>query len=787
MFLALLGVHAALAGAAPLLARRLGRGVFLACGLAPLATVVAATARAPAILAGRPVVESLAWAPSVGVAIDLRVDGFALLMIALVSGIGTLIFGYAARYFGPRSDLGPFAGILLAFSGAMLGLVLADNLLLLYVCWELTSITSYILIGFENEKGSARAAALQALLITSAGGLAMLGGFVLLGQAAGTYQISALLADPPSGALATAGVFLALLGAFTKSAQAPFHSWLPSAMIAPTPVSAYLHSATMVKAGVYLVARLAPAFALVAGWRPLLVGVGVATMLLGGYRALRQHDLKLVLAYGTISQLGLLMTLLGAGTAEATLAGCLLLLAHGAFKATLFMVVGVVDHQAHTRDLRQLSGLGRRLPALAAVAAVAAASMAGLPPLLGFIAKEAAYESLLHGGLGVVGPIALVGIVAGSVLTFAYSARFLWGAFATKGAPADRGLVGCEVPRPAATFVMPAGLLAVVTVMFGLWPAGLDALVNAAAMALDPRVEVERLALWHGFSPALGLSALTVALGVAAFALRGRLERMQERLGGLPGSAEAYAGSLTGLNRIADRSTAIFQTGSLPTYLGVIAVLLVGLPATALIGRAPLASPTVLAESPVQLAVAAAIVGSAVALMFVRHRFSGVLVLGSIGYGVALLFVIQGAPDLALTQLLVETLSVVVFVLVLRHLPDRFSTPRLPGSQLARAAVAGFVGVSVASFALVAGGAVHGPSVAEQLLARSYTEGGGRNVVNVVLVDIRGIDTFGEITVLLTAALGISMLVLATRPPPSAAEEPRAEVGAGAPGHGVDR
>ncbi|HUH07490.1 MAG TPA: proton-conducting transporter membrane subunit, partial [Egibacteraceae bacterium] len=489
MLFALLALHAALALLAPAIARRLGRGVFLVCGLAPAATVAWALTAASSVIAGAPLAQTLRWAPSLGLQATLRLDAFALVMVALVSGIGTLIFAYSARYFSPRPDLGRFTATLTAFAGAMLGLVLADNLLLLYVFWELTSITSYLLIGFEDTKGSARAAALQALLITAAGGLAMLGGFVLLGQSAGTYSLAAIVASPPAGGLIGVAVALILLGAFTKSAQAPFHMWLPAAMEAPTPVSAYLHSATMVKAGVYLIARLGPAMAVSAAlWRPAVVIVGVATMLLGGYRALRQYDLKLLLAFGTISQLGLMVVLLGIGRPEATAAGVLLLLAHGAFKATLFMVTGVIDHQTGTRDVRRLSGLGRRTPVLFAVAAVAAASMAGLPPLLGFVAKESVYEALLHGGGGVINVVALAGVALGSVLTFAYSVRFLHGAFADKRADARRDAIGPEAPRARASFVAPAALLAVFTLVVGALPEPLSPLVGAAGRALDSRV-----------------------------------------------------------------------------------------------------------------------------------------------------------------------------------------------------------------------------------------------------------------------------------------------------------
>ncbi len=766
MLALLLALHAVLALAAPALGRRLGPRVFLVCALAPGATAAWAATQAAGVLDGSATTQVLPWVPGLGLDLALRLDGFALLMVALVSGIGAVLFAYSRWYFSPRPGLGRFAGVLTAFAGSMLGVVLADNLLLIYVFWELTSITSYLLIGFEDEKGSARAAALQAILVTGAGGLAMLAGFVIVGQAAGTYSLSGILADPPGGGVVGAGLVLVLVGACTKSAQVPFHFWLPAAMAAPTPVSAYLHSATLVKAGVYLIARFAPAFA--AGhafWRPLVMGLGVATMLLGGWRALRQHDLKLLLAYGTVSQLGFMVVLVGAGIPELTFAGAALIVAHGLFKAALFMVVGIVDHQAHTRDLRVLSGLGRRMPGVAAVAAVAAASMAGVPLLLGFLSKEAAYEGLLHAHLGVGGSLALAGVVVGSVLTFAYGARFVLGGFgAGFGESAGGGdPVGPDVARPAPAFVVPAALLAVLTVVAGVAPAVVDPLVGGGAGALDAAAGKAHLALWHGFTPALGLSVLTLAAGALLVAGAGTVERVQARLAGAPSAAGVYSSTLTWLNRLADRVTAVFQNGSLPVYLGVILLTVLVLPGLALLTRTRLPGGVVVGESPLQVVVAGVVLAAAVGAAFARRRFAAVLFLGGVGYGVAVLFVIQGAPDLALTQLLVETLAVVIFVLVLRHLPERFEPSAWRLGQATRVAVAGGVGVFVAAFSLVAAGARTAEPVSGAYLEQAVPEAGGQNVVNVILVDFRAFDTLGEITVLTVAALGIVSLVQAGR------------------------
>jgi multicomponent Na+:H+ antiporter subunit A len=757
----LLILHALVAVTVLVAGPRLGRSAFLVAAVAPLVTTVWAVAVAPAVLDGEVRTVEVGWVPELGLALDLRVDAFALLMVGLVSGIGLLVFLYAHQYFGDRPDLGRFAATLTAFAGSMLGLVLADNLLGLFVFWELTSVTSYLLIGFDDTKATARAAALQAILITGVGGLAMLGGFVVLGLEADTFSISGLLAAPPSGALVDVALVLVLVGACTKSAQAPFHSWLPGAMAAPTPVSAYLHSATMVKAGLYLVARFAPAFATAGPWRPIILTVGLATMLLGGLRALRQHDLKLLLAYGTISQLGFLLVLLGVGLPEATLAGCALLVAHGVFKAALFMVVGIIDHQAHTRDVRQLGDLrhapGWR-PAMA-VAAVSAASMAGIPLLFGFVAKEAAYEALVHGGLGGVDALALGGVVAGSVLTFAYSARFLRGAFGPASADDP---VTAPTP-PVGRFLAPAAVLGAITVLLGLLPDLASRLVSSAAVALDASVEPVHLAIWHGLNLPLALSALTVAAGTALALAWRRVERAQGSLPVLPSSDGAYRSTLVGLNRLADRTVAIVQSGSLPTYLGVTLLTLLVLPGSALAVGADLPALPATAETPLQAGVAVVMAGAALGAAVATHRYVAVLLLGFVGYGMSALFVIQGAPDLALTQMLVETVSLLIFVFVLRRLPARAPQARWPLGTAARVVIAGGVGVFVAAFGLVAGAARTGEPISGDYLERALPDGGGSNVVNVILVDFRGLDTLGEITVLAVAALGIVSLTRVVR------------------------
>jgi multicomponent Na+:H+ antiporter subunit A len=579
---------------------------------------------------------------------------------------------------------------------------------------------------------------------------------VVLGQAAGTYSLSAILADPPTGGSVGLGLALVLVGIVTKSAQYPTHAWLPAAMVAPTPVSAYLHSATMVKAGIYLAARLAPAFALVGGWRPAVIAVGLVTMIAGGLRALRQHDLKLLLAMGTVSQLGFLLVLMGTGEPAATVAGCVLLLAHALFKAVLFLVVGIIDHEAGTRDRRELAGFGPGWGSVKAITVVSAASMAGLPPLIGFVAKEGAYEAFVHEGTW--GGVVVAGLVAGSALTVAYSVRF---AATVLARPTDHAPA---VHAPGPWLVAPAGVLALLTVVCGLFVGMLvEPVVDAAAAVLDPAVDQVHLGLWHGLTAPLALSLVTFAAGAVLVAGRRRVARAQTALALQFGGDDAFAAAVRGLNIVAARVTSVAQSGSLPVYVTVILLTAVALPGGALVVHGGWSGWPRFAETPLQVLLAAVIIGAALAASVVKRRFAAVVLLGAVGYGMGMVFVVQGAPDLALTQFAVETLSVVVFALVLRNLPDRFE-PRTPAiATWLRVLVASIVAAGVFCLALVSSGARLPRSVSPGLIERSLTEGGGRNVVNVVLVDFRGLDTLGEISVLVVAGVGVVALARARR------------------------
>ena len=756
---AVLSTHAILALLAGLLGRRLGRNVLLLVAIGPAVALAYLTAVTGPVLGGAPRTASGGWVPAIGLRLDLMLDGFGLLFWWIIAGVGLLVMLYGARYFDRRGDLGRFASMLVLFAGAMLLLTAADNVFVLFLAWELTSITSYFLIGFEDRNAAARSAALQALLVTGMGGLALLAGLVVLGQASGTYSLAGILAAAPSGGAMTAALVLVLIGAMTKSAQAPFHFWLPGAMAAPTPVSAYLHSATMVKAGIYVVARFAPAFGPTTPWlRPALITIGVVSMLVGGYRALRSTDLKSLLAYGTVSQLGFMVVLFGSGDATMLHAGVAVLLAHALFKAALFMTVGVVDHQAHSRDLRRLTGLADRMPLTAAAMGVAVASMAGVIPLLGFVAKEAALEAALHTPGAVTVTTA---ITIGAVLTTAYGIRLVWGAFARKSPDLliDGVVDPATVRRPAAAFEAPALVLVGATILFGVWVAPADRLVGSAASALMAGAGAMHLKLWHGFGLPLYLSATALVVGALVF-LRPRIVTVLAGVTGhAPDMTDLYRRSLFALNRLADRTTSVVQSGSLPVYLGVILATLILLPGTMLVVAAGAPVEVTFADSLLQAAIGGIVVVAAIGTAFMRRRLSAVLLLGAVGYGVAVLFVIQGAPDLALTQMLVETLALGIFVLVLRRLPEEFERTAWRFGRELRVALSVAVGVFVGGFALVAANARPAGTNAAAYLSRALPDGGGKNVVNVILTDFRALDTFGEITVLVVASIGVISLV----------------------------
>ncbi|MFB8024515.1 MULTISPECIES: Na+/H+ antiporter subunit A [unclassified Streptomyces] len=752
--IALIVSHFVLAACAGPLVRRLGRLAFVVLALPPAAATVWAATRWAGAADGKAVTWSWEWIGTYDVSVALRLDALAELMVLLAAGVGMLVLLYCASYFTDDSpQLASFAGNLLAFAGAMLALVLADDLITLYVFWELTTVFSYLLIGHTSTRKQNRRSALQALTVTTLGGLAMLVGFLILGQAAGTYRISAIVEDPPEATVAVSvAVVLVLCGALSKSAIWPFSLWLPNAMAAPTPVSAYLHAAAMVKAGVYLVARLAPGFADVPVWRPVVLVLGAATMLLGAWRALRLNDLKLVLAYGTVSQLGFLTVLAGAGNRDAALAAAAMILGHALFKAALFLVVGIVDHAAGTRDLRALSGLGRTMPLLCAVAVLSAASMAAVPPFLGFAAKEAAFDALLRGGTA--DRWALAVLVAGSVLTVAYTLRFVWGAFARKAGVADT-----PVHRAGAGLVGPPAVLALAGLVLGPGVGWTDPLFAAYADVFPAPAHAYHLALWHGFGTVLLLSAVTWAGGAVLFAGRTTVTRLSRRIA-WPTADSVFGHLLLGLERLALQVTGFVQRGSLSVYLAItMAVMLAGQLAVLFTDRPweGAVAPRVW-DTPLQGAVAVLTCAAALSCLTVSRRMKAVVLAGLTGYGTALLFVVQGAPDLALTQFCVETVSMIVFVLVLRRMPVRFEEPIGTWRRLVRIPVALGAAATV-GVAVWAAGAARIAEPAGAAMVEEVAHHGLKDVVATILVDLRAWDTMGESAVLAAAAIGVTSLI----------------------------
>ncbi|MCE0763913.1 DUF4040 domain-containing protein [Pseudonocardia kujensis] len=782
--LALVVAHLVVAALLPLVSRRSRRAAFGIAAVLPAATLVWGVVHLGAAL-GPGLEETVTWSAALDLELGFRLDALGLVMIVLVGGLGALILAYSAWYFGKDSRDAPRnSALLLAFAGAMLGLVLADDLLTLYVFWELTSIASFLLVGQGGLHRANRRAAVQALLVTVFGGLAMLLGIVFVGESAGSYRISEIVAAPPVCGLAATGVALILVGALTKSAQAPFHPWLPAAMAAPTPVSAYLHAASMVKAGVVLVGRLSPGFADRAEWWVPIALLGLVTMLIGGWRALHETDLKRLLAFGTVSQLGFLMVLFGSGDRIGEIAALTMLLAHGLFKAPLFMVVGIVDKVTGTREVGALSGLGRRLPGLAVAAVLAAASMAGVPFLLGFLGKEAAFEAFVHQG-GARGWVLALGLLTGSILTVAYSARFLWGAFADKP-----GLEPVDPKRPAPGLLVPTWTAAVAGLVLGCIPPLVNALAQpyaAAYPATDATEADYHLALWHGLSLPLLFSAVALAVGLALHVGRDRITGLHRALGHPLSAQRGYEVVVAGLERAATQVTGRVQVGSLPVYLGVLLCTVLVLPGIALITGGVWPRDQSLVSSLLQLPLGLIVVVAALALTRVRRRFTAVLLVGAIGYGIGGLFVVDGAPDLALAQFLVETLTLVAFVFVLRRLPAHFDpdggTATAPGNrprrgvEMRKAVLATVAGVFVAVAGVVLSGARQQPPAASGEFVARAPEAGADNVIAAILVDFRALDTVGEITVLLIAAAGTASLVLATR------FDRRRKAGGGTPEH----
>lgn len=769
----------ALAGAsvlAPFLIRVIGRPAFGLLAITPaigfgwvLSHLIRGT-----FDSGGAIVAHYGWMTSANLNLTFRLDSLSALFSLIILGVGTLVLLYCWGYFdNAPKRLRWFAGQMAAFAMAMYGLVISDNLLLMYVFWEITSILSFLLVGYYGERASSRRSATQALMITGLGGLIMLVGIILLGKETGAWTISQLVTMDLAGTNNISwAIVLMLAGALTKSAIAPAHFWLPGAMAAPTPVSAYLHSAAMVKAGIYLVARLSPAFNFAEAWYLVIMPLGILTMVMAGWMSLRQKDLKLILAYGTVSQLGFMITVVGIGSREALLAGLALTFAHSLFKATLFMIVGAIDHCSGTRDVREISGLGRKQPLLALFAFISAASMAGIPPLFGFVAKEAVLEMILHEPLliGMPGKIMLVGYVVGSIMTMAYSLHFLHGAFSTKPKthPTGGGVSPAveNMHRVGFKLLLAPAVLTTLTVVLGLFPKLISQFLEVHVHTVHPLAEGEKasyLALWHGFTVPLLISAVIVTVGAIMFWQRHLVAKLYFQTPALGNANDAYDSVLDFLRNVSLRLTASTQRGSLAINLGIIFLCLALTPMVSLLLGERTDIRMELWNSPLQGVAAVIIILMSIAVTVMHNRLSALVMTGVIGYCIAFIFATYGAPDLALTQLLIETTTMVIFMLVLRRLPADVTWQAGPRATRFRAWMAVTVGVAVTVFGVFAVNARSEQSVASFIPDLAYEIGHGANAVNVLLVDIRAWDTFGESMVLVIAAVGVTSLVYRTR------------------------
>jgi len=742
-------------------ARRRGLCAWSAA-LAPVAGLVLLLGHAEAVFNGQVLIQHRDWIPALGLNLAFRLDGLSFLFTFLVLGIGLLVILYARYYLSEKDSNGRFYAQLLLFMGAMLGIVLAENLLLLMVFWELTSISSFLLIGFWNHDTNARKGARMALTVTGLGGLALLAGVLLIGDIVGSFALTEVLGAREqlfAHELYPVLLVLVLAGVFTKSAQFPFHFWLPHAMAAPTPVSAYLHSATMVKAGVFLLARLYPALAGSQLWFELVVGAGMITFLGGAFLALFKHDLKGLLAWSTISHLGLITLLFGLNSPLAAVAGVFHIINHATFKASLFMAAGIIDHETGSRDMRRINGLWRYLPHTAALAMVASLAMAGVPLLNGFLSKEMFFsEALQTGGLGSFSWIVPLFATLGGLFSVAYSVRFIHDVF-FNGEPIN--LPRFPPHEPPRYMKVPVEILVGLCLLVGVLPGVIvgPVLAVAAGATLGGTLPEYHLAVWHGLNLPLLMSLVAMAGGLTVYAFRYRLYAIQNRWPTINANL-LFERWIQRLLLLAEHVTQRLQTGSLQAYVAW----LVGSAAVVLVFalwplQAWQGERTLLPVDGIALvATAMLVVGALGTALFHRWRLVALLLLSVVGLVVALVFARFSAPDLALTQLSVEVVTILLLMLAMYFLPTR-SRPDSGFWRRSRdLSIAGLSGLTVGGAAFAVMTRVP-DTISDFFLERSVPQGGGSNVVNVILVDFRGFDTLGEITVLAIGAVGIYALL----------------------------
>ncbi|WP_333713942.1 monovalent cation/H+ antiporter subunit A [Yoonia sp.] len=716
----------------------------------------------PAIIAGEVVTARIDWMPLLGLNFTLMLDALGFFFAFLILGIGLLIIAYARQYLSRNDNMGEFLTYLLLFQGAMVGIVLSDNILLLLIFWELTSLSSFLLIGYWKHLPEGRQGARMALTVTGLGGLAMIAGMLILGNIVGSFDLSVILqnreliqADP----LYLPALILILLGCFTKSAQFPFHFWLPHAMAAPTPVSAYLHSATMVKAGIFLMARMWPVLSGTTEWFVIVTTAGLITMVLGAVIGLFKHDLKALLAFSTVSHLGLITMLLGTGTAFGAMAAVFHILNHAAFKAALFMSAGIVDHEAHTRDIRRLGGLRTQMPVTFTIVVFAALSMAGIPFLNGFLSKEMMLEEATHTVL--FGSTWLVPVLAtfGAIFSAAYSFRLISHTFL--------GPVRDDYPSkphdPGAGLWLPPALLIIPVIVIGLSPAVIEPFVRLVTEAvLGGTVEMtdKHIRIWHGLVPALFMSIIAVLGGAVLLALFRPLLALWDATR-RPEAKTIFDAIIATAVRLAQMLTHPLHNGAFSRYaaIGTVTIVLFGYYAwtTGTVGPAAYANQR---ADPILISGWAMLVAASIGMVVMhRNRFLSLILIGIVGLMVSIGFVFLSAPDLAMTQFTVEVVTIILMLLALNFLPSRTPVESSALRRLRDATVA--IAGGLATFGLAYYYMLRDPvaaSISEFHLANAYKGGGGTNVVNVILVDFRGFDTFGEIIVLSIAAMLIYAL-----------------------------
>ncbi|MFQ3262095.1 MAG: multicomponent K+:H+ antiporter subunit A [Reinekea sp.] len=751
---------------APLLTSRYGRNICTsATSLFPALALIIVLANMGAVFAGESIRFAIDWVPALGLEFSFRLDGLAMLFSFLILGIGLLVILYARYYLSDKDKMGQFYAYLLLFMTAMLGIVLSNNLLQMWFFWELTSLTSFLLIGYWHHKSEARKGARMALAVTGAGGLALLGGVILIGQTVGSYSLDAVLS---SGDLLRNSdtyfpmLILVLLGAFTKSAQFPFHFWLPHAMSAPTPVSAYLHSATMVKAGIFLLARMYPVLAGTEAWFLIVTLTGLMTLLVGAYVALFKHDLKGLLAYSTVSHLGLITLLLGLGSELAAIAAIFHIINHAIFKASLFMAAGIIDHETGTRDMRILSGLWRYMPHTATLAMVASASMAGVPLLNGFLSKEMFFaETIEQSTIGSLSWMIPVFATIGAALAVAYSLRFIHDVFFGDDIK-SKTIIPHEPPR---YMRVPVEILVVLCVVVGVFPDFfIGGILKAASMSVvGSYPEDFHVALWHGFNMPLLMSAIAMAGGAVLYINRESLFSFQSRFPER-NESEIFDVAVKQLRDYFRRFINWFENGSLQRGLFFIVLVALAMTIVPMVGltttaglRPHLPTNTVMLSGAILLCVSAV---ATVAWHYIR--ILTLLLLSIVGLIVSITFALYSAPDLALTQLSVEVVTIILLLLALHFLPQvivNYSSPSRIVRDLSISVLIGGV-VGTINYALMTRST---ETISWFFTENAKTGGGGTNIVNVILVDFRGFDTLGEITVLGIAAIGIYKLIAGMR------------------------